>query len=114
MEDMKISHVSNTVVLDEVIADLNEWYGKIAPLTVMHGKVHDYLSMMIDYSIPGKVIICMDDYAKGILDEAPADMDGVALTLVVEHLFDVNEDAELLDPTQAEVFHHLMAKLLFL
>ena len=59
----------------------------------MHGKVHDYLSMMIDYSIPGKFIIHMDDYAKGILDEAPADMDGVVLTLVAEHLFDVNKDA---------------------
>ena len=89
------------------------WYGKIAPLMTC-GKVHDYLGMMIDYSIPGKVIIHMDGYAKGILDEAPADIDGVVLTLVVEHLFDVNKDAELLDPTQAELFHHLMAKLLFL
>ena len=113
MDDMKILHISN-VVLDEVIANLNKWYGKIAPLTVTCSKVHDYLGMTIDYSIPGKVIIHMDNYAKGILDEAPADMDGVVLTPVVEHLFDVNEDAESLDPAQAELFHHLMAKLLFL
>ena len=56
----------------------------------------------------------MDDYMKGILDEAPANMDGVVLTPVAEHLFDVNEDAESLDLAQAELFHHLTAKLLFL
>ena len=56
----------------------------------------------------------MDNYAKGILDKAPADMDGVVLTPAVEHLFDVNNDEEPLDPTQAELFHHLTDKLLFL
>ena len=113
MDDMKISHISDKV-LDEVIAGLNERYGKITPLTVTRGKVHDYLSMMIDYSIPGKVIIHMDDYVKGIIDEALPNMDGVVLTPAAEHLFDVNEDAELLDASQAELFHHLTTKLLFL
>ena len=113
VDDMKILYMSDKV-LDKVIAGLNEWYGKIVPLTVACRKVHEYLSMMIDYSIPGKVIICMDDYIKGIIDEAPSDMDGIVLTPAAEHLFDVNEDAESLDPAQAELFHHLMAKLLFL
>ena len=77
----------------------------------MHSKVHKYLGMTIDYSIPGKVIIHMENYAKAILDEVPSDMDGVVLTpMANKHLFDVNEDAELLDPTWAEVFYHLMTK----
>ena len=89
VDDMKISHVSDEV-LDEVIAGLNKWYGKIAPLTVTCGKVHNYLGMTIDYSVPGKVIICMDDYVKGILDEAPSNMAGVVLAPVAEHLlFDI-------------------------
>ena len=101
VDDLKLSHVSYRV-LDEVITGLNDCYGKIALLTVTRGKVHDYLGMTIDYSIPGKVIIHMDDYVKAILNEA------------VNHLFDVNPDAESLDMAQAELFHHLMAKLLFL
>ena len=40
----------------------------------------------------------MDDYTKGILDEAPADMDGVVLTPVVEQLSNVSKDLEFLDP----------------
>ena len=57
----------------------------------------------------------MDDYMKGILDEAPVDMDGVMLTPAVEeHLFEVNDDAEYLDSEKAKLFHHLTAKLLFL
>ena len=71
--------------------------------------------MTIGYIIPDKVIIHMDDeYVKAILDEAPPDMDGVVLTPAADHLFDVNLDAKSLDMTQAELFHHLMAKLLFL
>ena len=75
---------------------------------VTWGKVHDYLGMTIDYSVPGKVIIRMDDYVKAILDEAPSDMDGVVLTPAADHLFDVNPDAKSLDMTQAKLFHHLM------
>ena len=113
VDDMKISHISDKV-LDEMIAGLNERYGKITPLMVTCSKVHDYLGMMIEYSIPGKVIIHMDDYVKGIIYEAPPDMDRVVLTPAAEHLFDMNKDAELLDALQVELFHHLTAKLLFL
>ena len=115
IDDMKISHVSDKV-LDKVIAGLNEQYGKITPLTVTRGKVHDYLGMTIDYRTPRKVIIHMDDYIKGIINEAPSNRDGVVLVLTpaVEHLFSVNEDAEPLGSAQAELFHHLTAKLLFL
>ena len=113
VDDLKLSHVSDRV-LDKVIAGLNECYGKITPLTVTRGKVHDYLGMTIDYSVPGKVIIHMDDYVRAILDDAPRDMDGVVLTPAADHLFDVNPDAKSLDTAQAELFHHLTAKLLFL
>ena len=83
-------------------------------MTVTQGKVHEYLGLTLDYSILSKVIIQMDDYIKGILNEAPTDMDGVILTLVVEHLFEVSEDPEYLNLNQAKLFHHLTAKLLFL
>ena len=114
VDDTKISHMKDEV-FDEVIADLNKQFRKIALLTVTQGTVHEYLGMTIDYStIPGKVTIRMDNYTKGILDEAPADMDGVVVTPAAEHLFKVNNDAECLDPKKVKLFHHLTAKLLFL
>jgi hypothetical protein len=50
--------------------------------------------MTPNYSIPGKVIIWMDDYTKGILNKAPMDMDGVVLTLAAEHLFEVHQSTQ--------------------
>ena len=76
------------------------------------GTIHEYLGMTIDYSIPGNVTIRMDDYAKEILAEAPADMmDGVMLTPAAEHLFRVNDNVEYLNSEKAKLLHHLMAKL---
>ena len=36
------------------------------------------------------------------------------MTPAVEHLFDMNPDAESLDTVQAKLFHHLTVKVLFL
>ena len=113
VDDMKISHMKDAV-LDDMITDLNEWYGKITPLTVTQGLIHEYLGMTLNYSVPGKFTIRMDDYMQGILNEAPADMDGAMLTPAAQHLFEVDNAAKCLPPEKAELFHHLMAKLLFL
>jgi hypothetical protein len=56
----------------------------------------------------------MDDYVRDLLEEAPGDMDGMALMPVADHLFTVSEDPEYLDDTDLQLFHHLTAKLLFL
>ena len=113
VDDMKISHMKDTV-LDEVITNLNKKYRKITPPIVTQGTVHEYLGMTLDYSLPGKVTIRMDDYVKESLAEAPAVMDGVKLIPVADHLFEVNDDAECLDSKRGKLFHHLMVKLLFL
>jgi hypothetical protein len=39
---------------------INNRYGKEAPITVMHGKVHDYLGMVLDYTEEGQVKISMN------------------------------------------------------
>jgi hypothetical protein len=41
-------------------------------------------------------------------------MGGVAAAPAANHLFDVNEDGEKLDEETAQLFHHFVAKLLFL
>jgi hypothetical protein len=112
VDDLKISHAKQEV-LEEVIDTLNDRYGKLAPLTMMRGEVHEYLGMTLDYSTPGKVSIRMDDYVRDLLNDAPEDMGGVAATPASNHLFTVNNSPEHLDKETADLFHHLTAKLLF-
>jgi hypothetical protein len=56
MDNLKISHV-NQAVLENLVSMLNKRYGKLDPLTVMPGDIHDYLGMTLNYSTPEKVTI---------------------------------------------------------
>jgi hypothetical protein len=48
------------------------------------------------------------------LETATDDMGGEAATPAGEHLFTVNEDAEKISEDEAQVYHHVVAKALFL
>ena len=116
VDDLKISHVDQAVV-DEILAALDGEYGQIAPITITRGKVHDYLGMLIDYSEEGKVKFSMVDYISKMLMEMPDDdiFRGSAPTPAASHLFQVrSEGTEHLPKDKADVFHHMVAKLLFL
>jgi hypothetical protein len=113
VDDLKISHVDAEIVT--IIIDmLEKEFGKEAPLTKTRGKIHEYLGMTIDFTESRKVRFSMIDYIKNMLDALPEDMNGEAPTPAPLHLFDVNIDAEKLDDTTSEMFHHNTAKLLFL
>ena len=114
VDDLKISHVDDLVVKGLVSA-LNDKYGKEAPVSVTHGKVHDYLGITIDYSMPGKVTFSMPDYFEGLVHEMPDELlYGQANTLAANHLFDVNDNATKLNEGCVDIYHHLTAKLLYL
>ena len=114
VDDLKISHVDEKVV-SEVIEQIAGVFGAEAPLTINRGKVHDYLGMNLDFSIAGKVTIGMQNYVKSILKEVPDDMMGVANTPASSFLFLVNNQSpDVLDSATADMFHTLVAKLLFL
>jgi Reverse transcriptase (RNA-dependent DNA polymerase) len=115
VDDLKISHVDPNVVTS-VIKQLEAEFGKEAPLTIMRGKVHDYLGMTLDYSLDDKVQIKMFDYIDNMVKDLPADMDGESATPAPNHLFEVNaeENQVMLNKEQADMFHHNVAKLLFL
>ena len=118
VDNLKISHVDENVV-SAIIKDLNGKYGKEAcgkdaPLTVLRGKKHKYLGMVLDYTNEGKVKIDMRDYLmKNVLAELPEGFSGTAVTPAGVHLFDVDENAEKLNSKDAELFHHVVAQLLF-
>ena len=112
VDDLKISHVDESVV-EKVLDMLNERYGKETPITINRGKVHDYLGMTLDYSEAGRVKIRMDDYIERVINEAPDDMSGTAVSPAANHLFDINPDPVHLDAERSELFHHMTAQLLF-
>jgi hypothetical protein len=113
VDDLKISH-KNPDVVTAMIKKLDNEFGEKAPLTVTRGKVHEYLGMTIDYTVPGKVMISMKEYIQSMLDALPDDMGGESATPAGNHLFQVNDHGTKLDEDKAIMFHHNTAKLLFL
>ena len=58
--------------------------------------------------------IFKEDYIKNLLEEALHDMDGMAKTPAACHLFNVNNGAKKLPEEKAQLFHHIVAELLYL
>ena len=101
--------------MDDVINNINAVHGEIQEITIKRGKTHEYLGMDVDLQQEGKVIISMKNYINNMLGELPKDMDGVSATPAAKHLFEVNEEnPKYLDNEQKQIFHHNVAKLLFL
>ena len=101
--------------MEDIIEFLNQKYGKEAPLMVHQGSVEEYLGMMIDYSQSENVSFTMHEFIDGVLAEAPDSlMKGTSTTSAALHLFHVNSDATSLSTTGAVLYHHLVAKLLYL
>ena len=101
--------------MSECIEHLESIYGsKDAPLAVHCGKKHDYLGMTLNYRTKGKVKIDMREYLNKILKDLPEFFDGSAASPAVTHLFDINENAIKLRPELSDMFHHVVAQLLFL
>jgi len=74
------------------------------------GKLYDYLGMKLDFTVNGKVSIKMFDYIKNFLDELHIEVAGVALMPAASHLFEVNKSGVKLKTSEAELFHHNIAK----
>jgi len=66
----------------------------------------------MDYSTNGKVKISMYKYIKKLTSELPSDMNGSTKNPGTEHLFNVNLEAKKLPKATAQLFHHLVTKLL--
>jgi hypothetical protein len=88
--------------------------GRRRLLLPLWGKIHDYLCLTLDYREYGKVKIHMDDYIDNMLENLPDNMNGESPTPAANQLFDVNDKPTLLPEETAQMFHHNVAKLLFL
>ena len=100
---------------DDFAGWLENKYGAVSPVKVNRGKVHDYLGMTFDYSVPGKVIANMRDYVKGMLEEFPIQFtpDETMPTPASDQLLSPST-GDLLGQARKDDFHTFDAKGLFL
>jgi len=70
--------------------------------------------MQIDYRKKGVVTFSMKEYIEKMLKETPYDMEGNARTPTAIHLLNTNDGADKLSEDKAQLFHHIVAKLLYL
>jgi hypothetical protein len=113
VDDLKISHVKQSVI-DQVLIDLNNEFGTSKkPLAATTGDVHDYLGLTIDYSKKNKVIFTMYDYLEDIIESMPDDMNGTSPTPASDNLFEVDDESPALNEKESDFFHRTTARLLF-
>ena len=80
-------------------------------LNVHRGHVHNYLGMVMDFSLPGKCKITMDKYVEDLLRDCK--VAGIATSPASEHLFEVR-DLPMLSEADRQEFHTGVAKCLYL
>ena len=112
MDDLKISHTSKDVV-EDILKKLNDKFGQESPLTTCWLKVPEYHVVKIDFRQKGMVKFSMYDYIEKVLTELRANMEGL-MTPASSYLFDTDPGCKKLCEEQGQLFHHLVAKLLYL
>jgi hypothetical protein len=118
VDDCKLSHRKKTV-MDRMIEYLRQEYESIfedgsGAMTVSRGKIHKYLGMTLDSSVPGQVKITMLEYVNDIIaafDKAEPKGGGTKTNAAPDSLFKVNEDCEKLAQVKAVEFHNLVNTL---
>jgi hypothetical protein len=95
-----------------------DWLSETYGLTVVahQGAVHDYLGMIFDFSVKGKVMINMIKHIKNIIADFPEEITAIRTSPAADQLFTVRDEslAKLLPEEQARAFHHASAQLLLL
>jgi Reverse transcriptase (RNA-dependent DNA polymerase)/Zinc knuckle len=109
VDDNKISHISPAVVSD-VIEKIEEKFGK---MTVTRGDTHVFLGMNFTFNGDGTATISMKNYLEEAIIESKLDVTKTVTTPAQKHLFDIDETSPLLPKSEAELFHSVVAKLLY-
>ena len=112
VDDLKVSH-KEQAVLEDFLKDLRDEFGQENELTENKGLVHEYLGIMIDYSIPRKVVFTMFNYLEDVIVEASEDLkNSRSYYPGNDSLMKVNVDSPR-SIKDADLFHRHVAKLLF-
>jgi hypothetical protein len=109
VDDNKISHVSSHIVT-KIIERIEARFGK---MTVTRGRKHTFLGMKFVFTNDGKVQITMEDYLTEAIEESGMTIERTVATPAKKDLFDVDDTAAPLEKAEAEIFHSIVAKLLY-
>jgi hypothetical protein len=115
VDDVKSSHV-DPAVNDKFLEWLQMMYASddIGEVKAVRGKRHDYLAMVLDFTIPGVLQIDMTDYVKSMVNEFPEKLTGNTSGPWNEKLFKVDPTSKKLDTKRAKTFHTFVMKGMFL
>jgi hypothetical protein len=115
VDDLKSSHIDSQVN-DKFLIWLEETYAsdKIGKVKAVHGKRHDYLALILDFSSPGMLKVDMTPYVKSMIEDFPEKLSGNTKAPWSEKLFQVNTMAKKLGSERAKVFHTFVMKGMFL
>ena len=81
-------------------------------MTVKRDKDHVFVGMDIVFTDNHKVKITMKSYLQEAISAFGEDVSMGAATPATRNLFETNEELPCLKPSKAEIFHHIVAKLL--
>ena len=112
VDDTKISHKKKEVV-ERIINILEKRFGK---MTVEQGNKHTFVGMDFEFTGNGKVEISMKDYLRECIEtyeEIDTGLGEKCSTPGKHDLFKVDKDSRILDDKKAEIFYHIVAKLLY-
>jgi hypothetical protein len=82
-------------------------------MTVTRGKVHTFLGMKIVYKDNGTAEITMRDYLEEAIVDSGLKVARTAATPAKRDLFETDKNAQVLNKRDAELFHSVAAKLLY-
>ena len=106
LDDNKVSQEDPKVVT-KVIQTLKHHFGD---LKVVRGTKHTFLGMLSDK----KIQIDMREQLQEAIDMFPENIPMKASSLAPRYLFQVDDNTEQLNKHQSDIFHSIVAKLLFI
>ena len=111
VDDLKSSH-KDSRVNDAFAKWIEEMCGTIGKVKVIQGKVYDYLGMILDYSVPGRVTIDVSDYVKAMIKEFPEEelVGPAPKSPWNDNLFKVDPNSLPLSVEKKELFHRVTAQ----
>jgi hypothetical protein len=109
VDDTKISHEDSQAV-SHVIQKIEARFGEMA---VTRGKEHVFLAMNISFHNDGTASIVMKDFIKEAIAHFGEDITRSATTPAKRNLFEIKENGVPLTDADREIFHSVVAKLLY-
>jgi hypothetical protein len=111
VDDTKISHV-NPEVVTQVVKAIEESFGK---MTVTRGNDHTFLGMDIKFNKEARTVtLTMNNYITEAIKDFGDDVSSPASTPSGKGLFDVDPASKALTKSASELFHSIVAKLLYI